>query len=211
MEENKENKVEEPKVDEKVEKLKVKKKTKKFEKTPEVVKVNINEPVEKTIEEPIKVDLTKTTENTVEETKVEEQPIVEITNEETAKPEPPKQPELPEGIQKVVDFMKDTGGDLNDYINLNRSFEDYGDDDLLRSYYKDTKPHLNDEEINFLVRSAICSFNAFVIEDVATFSLYPASFFASTGLPRASSKSTSKNFCCFSVSAISLTQNEDHQ
>ena len=154
MEENKENKVEEPKVDEKVEKLKVKKKTKKFEKTPEVVKVNINEPVEKTIEEPIKVDLTKTTENTVEETKVEEQPIVEITNEETAKPEPPKQPELPEGIQKVVDFMKDTGGDLNDYINLNRSFEDYGDDDLLRSYYKDTKPHLNDEEINFLVQES---------------------------------------------------------
>ena len=50
--------------------------------------------------------------------------------------------------------MKDTGGDLNDYMNLNRNFDDYGDDDLLRSYYKDTKPHLNDDEINFLVQES---------------------------------------------------------
>jgi len=154
MEENKENKVEEPKVDEKVEKLKIKKKPKKFEKTPEIIKVDLSKPVEKTVEEPIKVDLTKTTEDIVEETKVEEQPIVEITNEEPVKPEPPKQPELPEGIQKVVDFMKDTGGDLNDYMSLNRNYEDYGDDDLLRSYYKDTKPHLDDDEINFLVQES---------------------------------------------------------
>ena len=48
--------------------------------------------------------------------------------------------------------MKDTGGDLNDYMNLNRDFDSFGDDDLLRSYYKETKPHLEDDEINFLVQ-----------------------------------------------------------
>ena len=91
------------------------------------------------------------------ETKTQEAPVLEeITNETPPPPKPelPKQPDLPENIQKVVDFMKDTGGDLNDYMNLNRNFDDYGDDDLLRSYYKDTKPHLDDDEINFLVQES---------------------------------------------------------
>jgi len=146
-------KKEEPKVDEKVEKLKVKKKKKKFEKTPEVVKVDMSKPV---VEETVaKIDLTENkTEEVLEQPVVEEQPIVEITDEKPIEPKQPLKPELPENIQKVVDFMEDTGGDLNDYMNLNRDFSNYGDDDLLRSYYKDTKPHLDDDEINFLVQES---------------------------------------------------------
>ena len=136
--------IEKPQVDDKVEKLKVKKKLKKFEKQPEVVKVDLSKPVE-VVEDVTKVDMTK------EQPVVEEQPIVEIT-EEVKPPPPPKQPDLPENIQKVVEFMKDTGGDLNDYMNLNRDYDAYGDDDLLRTYYKDTKPHLEADEINFLVQ-----------------------------------------------------------
>ena len=163
MEENKEKELpkkeevlsQQENTNEKVEGLKVKKS--KSKEIPDIVKVKLTKPTEEVKPEVTKVDLTNAkpvTEEVVEQPEVEQQPIVEITNEEPVKPQLPPQPELPEGIQKVVDFMKDTGGDLNDYINLNRSFEDYGDDDLLRSYYKDTKPHLNDEEINFLVQES---------------------------------------------------------
>ena len=59
--------------------------------------------------------------------------------------------ELPENIQKVVDFMNDTGGDLNDYVKLNQDYSKLDNQDLLLEHYKQTKPHLNHEEINFLM------------------------------------------------------------
>ena len=58
---------------------------------------------------------------------------------------------LPEGIQKLVDFMDETGGDLNDYVKLNKDYSKLDNQDLLYEYYKQTKPHLNNEEINFLM------------------------------------------------------------
>ena len=58
---------------------------------------------------------------------------------------------LPENIQKLVDFMEETGGDLNDYVKLNRDYSEMDNQDLLHEYYKQTKPHLNNEEINFLM------------------------------------------------------------
>ena len=59
--------------------------------------------------------------------------------------------ELPENIQKLMDFMEDTGGDLEDYVKLNQDYSKLNDNDLLYEYYKQTKPHLNNEEINFLM------------------------------------------------------------
>ena len=58
---------------------------------------------------------------------------------------------LPENIQKLVDFMSETGGDLNDYVKLNQDYSKLDDSDLLHEFYKQTKPHLNQEEINFLM------------------------------------------------------------
>jgi len=58
---------------------------------------------------------------------------------------------LPENIQKLVDFMKETGGDINDYVALNTDYSKLDNQDLLYEYYKQTKPHLNAEEINFLM------------------------------------------------------------
>ena len=63
---------------------------------------------------------------------------------ETGKP-------LPENIQKLVDFMEDTGGDLNDYVKLNQDYSKLDNQELLYEYYKNTKPHLNTEEINFIM------------------------------------------------------------
>ena len=63
---------------------------------------------------------------------------------ETGKP-------LPENIQKLMDFMDDTGGDLSDYVKLNQDYSKLDDQSLLHEYYKQTKPHLDNEEINFLM------------------------------------------------------------
>ena len=65
-------------------------------------------------------------------------------NLETGKP-------LPENIQKLIDFMEETGGDLNDYVKLNQDYSKLDNEDLLLEYYRQTKPHLNLEEINFLM------------------------------------------------------------
>ncbi len=65
-------------------------------------------------------------------------------SEQTGKP-------LPESIQKLMDFMEETGGDLQDYVKLNRDTSDISDQEALREYYKGTKPHLTVDEIDFLI------------------------------------------------------------
>lgn len=59
--------------------------------------------------------------------------------------------EYPEDVKKLMDFMSETGGTLQDYVKLNVDVESLNDDDLLLEYYKSTKPHLNNDEINFLL------------------------------------------------------------
>jgi len=58
---------------------------------------------------------------------------------------------LPENLQKVVDFMEETGGTLDDYVRLNQDFSSYDDMTVLREYYKQTKSHLDADEIEFLI------------------------------------------------------------
>ena len=159
---------EEPKVDNTVEKLKIKKpKTKKFAKTNEdsTVKIDLKELASKA-EDVVKVDLkdpkveeVKQVEEVKEpkkEEEVKETPVLqEVKETEEIKepikaPEPPKI-ELPENVQKLMDFMSDTGGDINDYVELNRDYSELDNDTLLREYYNKTKPHLNAEEVNFMI------------------------------------------------------------
>jgi len=98
------------------------------------------QPEAETQETPV---LEEITEEEVEE--VEEQ-VEEAIAEAEATGEP-----LPENIQKLMDFMDDTGGDLNDYVKLNQDYSKLDDTSLLHEYYKQTKPHLDNEEINFLL------------------------------------------------------------
>jgi len=58
---------------------------------------------------------------------------------------------LPENIEKVVDFMKETGGTLEDYVRLNADYSNVDNDTLLREYYKQAKSHLDSGEINFMI------------------------------------------------------------
>jgi hypothetical protein len=101
------------------------------------------QPVLEEIVEETKEEETTTEEKTVEDVKEE---VVEAVEEakQTGKP-------LPENIQKVVDFMNETGGDLEDYVKLNQDYSKYDDMTMLREYYRQTKPHLNTDEVNFLI------------------------------------------------------------
>ena len=58
---------------------------------------------------------------------------------------------LPENIQALVSFMNETGGTMEDYVRLNHDYSKVDEQVLLNEYYKQTKPHLNQEEINFLM------------------------------------------------------------
>jgi len=78
----------------------------------------------------------------------ETQEVVEQIKEEI-KENP--QMELPENVEKLVNFMKETGGNVEDYVRLNRDYSDVDDVTLLKEYYKQSKPHLNAEEIEFLL------------------------------------------------------------
>tara|TARA_R110000824_G_scaffold95298_2_gene229237 strand:+ start:1431 stop:2618 length:1188 start_codon:yes stop_codon:yes gene_type:complete len=178
---------EQPKVDDTVEKIKVKEKLKKFKQEEEVIKVNLSKPPKLKENEEIEkdttndggvVELVKDTSTPQEqkevqsETETQETPVVEeITNEkveevveealiesiETGK-------KLPENIEKLMSFMDDTGGDLNDYIKLNRNYDDLDNDTLLREFYKNTKPHLSEDEIEFVMEDNF-SFDEEIDED----------------------------------------------
>jgi hypothetical protein len=59
--------------------------------------------------------------------------------------------ELPENIQKLVDFVNDTGGSLEDYVRLNQDYSKLDENQLLREYYEATKPHLDKDDIEILM------------------------------------------------------------
>jgi hypothetical protein len=90
-----------------------------------------------------------TEESTDEEVAEVEEQVEEaiVQAEATGKP-------LPENIQKLIDFMEETGGDINDYVKLNQDYSKLNDSDVLYEYYKQTKPHLTNEEINFLMEDS---------------------------------------------------------
>ena len=58
---------------------------------------------------------------------------------------------LPENIEKLVSFMEETGGTIEDYTRLNADYSSVDVNTLLKEYYKKTKPHLDDEEIGFIM------------------------------------------------------------
>jgi hypothetical protein len=94
--------------------------------------------------------LEEITEDSTEEEVAE---VEEKVEEAIAEAEATGKP-LPENIQKLMEFMEETGGDLSDYVKLNQDYSKLDDQNLLYEYYKQTKPHLNNEEINFLMEDS---------------------------------------------------------
>jgi len=61
---------------------------------------------------------------------------------------------LPENIEKLVTFMEETGGTIEDYTRLNADYSSVDENTLLKEYYKKSKPHLNAEEIDFIMEES---------------------------------------------------------
>jgi hypothetical protein len=61
---------------------------------------------------------------------------------------------LPENVEKLVAFMEETGGTLEDYVRLNADYSNVEPSTLLKEYYKQTKSHLENDEINFLIEDS---------------------------------------------------------
>ena len=100
------------------------------------------------------------TEEPKEEVKEDTPVIQEVTDEEPIKVEVPKVEQtesqaltynLSEKLEKVQKFMNETGGDIQDYVNLNRDVSKLDDSEVLDEYYRTTKSHLTPEERNFIL------------------------------------------------------------
>ena len=84
---------------------------------------------------------------------VTEDEVKEITQEvkEAIRDERVSGKPLPENIEKLVTFMEETGGNLEDYVRLNADYSSVDSNTLLKEYYRKRKPHLDDDEIKFLL------------------------------------------------------------
>ena len=100
-------------------------------------------------EEEVTVIQEITEEEVVEEaTKLTEEVNKAIENKETTGKQ------LPENIEKLVSFMEETGGSVEDYVRLNADYSNIDNTALLKEYYKTTRPHLDAEEVSFLIEDA---------------------------------------------------------
>ena len=87
----------------------------------------------------------------VKEEDIQQEVVEEKIEEPVAQTQPEPQVVVPENLKDLVKFMEDTGGTLEDYTRLNADYSNIDDNALLLEYYKTTKPHLNMEEVNFLI------------------------------------------------------------
>ena len=115
-----------------------------IQKVDEEVRSSENVEVQEPKEEDSVVEIQEITEE--QEVKEIKQDIAEAQRDEQVLGKP-----LPENIEKLVTFMEDTGGTVEDYVRLNHDYNKTDDVTLLNEYYKQTKPHLNSEEIAFLM------------------------------------------------------------
>jgi len=146
-----------------------------------VTKVNLDKPIENETKDETKednpvdegvarvdenADAAEKQEEVQQEAETQETPVLEEITEEEVKEQTEELTEqveeavseaqetskaIPENIQKLMDFMEDTGGTLEDYVTLNQDFSSYDDMTVLREYYKKTKSHLTPEEVEFLI------------------------------------------------------------
>jgi len=136
---------------------------KKDEVTEEVTKDNADD--NRVVELVEDADATEKQEEVQPEAEAQETPVLEEVTEDEVQEQVEEIKEaveeaketgkaIPENLQKVVDFMEETGGTLEDYVRLNQDYSSYDDMTVLREYYKQTKSHLTDDEISFLMEDS---------------------------------------------------------
>ncbi|MGI9555446.1 MAG: hypothetical protein ACR2M9_01180 [Cyanophyceae cyanobacterium] len=92
---------------------------------------------EETVESPIEI--------------IEEVAEVEKELKEAIRDEKVLGKQLPENIEKLVSFMEETNGSIEDYVRLNADYSSVDDITLLKEYYKKEKPYLDNSDIDLLL------------------------------------------------------------
>ena len=93
-----------------------------------------------------KEEFTQLQEITDEEVKQTVKEVKEAVRDEKILGKP-----LPENIEKLVSFMEDTGGTVEDYVRLNADYSTISEDALIKEYYRKTKPYLESEDIDLML------------------------------------------------------------
>ena len=101
--------------------------------------------------EPITEDKKEETISPISEVIEEEVKEIKKEHKEAIRDEKVLGKPLPENIEKLVSFMEETGGTIEDYARLNTDYSNVDENTLLKEYYKNTKPHLNQEEVDFIM------------------------------------------------------------
>lgn len=125
---------------------------------PDDIKVSYGEPKQPD-EEQVVNDEVRLVEETPDAPPVE--PTVDLIEEEiievdgpAAPVAPPAEPksDLPDIVQKFLEFHNDTGGGMNDYLNYTKDFDSLNDTQVLQEFYKLSKPHYTEDDINLLIK-----------------------------------------------------------
>ena len=128
-----------------------------IETEPEVTKVVIpseepvkEEPKEVSVPEPVAVQDFQQIQEVTEEEKEEVKQVV-TEAKEALRDEKILGKALPENVEKLVSFMEDTGGTVEDYVRLNADYSNVSDEVLLKEYYLKTKPYLENDDVSLLL------------------------------------------------------------
>ena len=110
----------------------------------------------KTVGEPVQ-ESNETTEgfSPIQEVTEAEVKQVEAEVKEAVRDEKVLGKPLPENIEKLVSFMEETGGTIEDYTRLNADYSSIDDVTLLKEYYKKNKPYLESDDIDLLLEDFV--------------------------------------------------------
>ena len=59
--------------------------------------------------------------------------------------------DLPEEVSKYLDYKKNTGRGFEDFVKVNKKYDDLNDDQVLAEYYSLTESDLDSEDIHYLM------------------------------------------------------------
>ena len=120
---------------------------------PEITKIEIKpEKVDQIEEVVVKQDEPTVAEDSVMQEIIDEEvEVVEEQVKEAVQELKTVGKALPENVEKLVSFMEETGGTVEDYVRLNADYSTINEDTLLKEYYKKTKPYLEGEDINLIL------------------------------------------------------------
>jgi hypothetical protein len=101
-------------------------------------------------QEEVEQEVEQEEEDSVEETEsVEEEYTSEDNEEELDDEEIVDYDELPESVQKYIDFLEETGGSIEDFVRINQDYTKLPQNDVIKQYLKIQNPYLDDADIDY--------------------------------------------------------------